>query len=365
MSIEQTAAANAATQSRCPADGVVPGGYARVSTILALAPLLGQFDVHLGDVLAVSGLPADQFDNPDHLIPFREGSRMLGLCADHTGCAHLGLLIGKHTPLESLGIVAELVLSAPDVRSGLRLMVRYFTLTDGGGLLTLSESEHHAEFGYALYEPGVVRAELLYDIGLAIAWNVLRKLCGARWTPDEVVFSRRTPIEPGPYRTFFKAPLRFDADRSVLVFNREWLDAPLATRDPVRLRSLEEQVREREMLTAGGLPAQVRRILRRQLLHGTHSMQLVADELALHRRTLDRRLQDDQVTFRALVDEVRFEVSRQLLETNMPVADIAQSLQYANPAAFTRAFRRWAGVTPQAWRSTHRSKPVATEADTQ
>ncbi len=102
----------------------MPGGYDRVASTLALQPLLREFGVDLAQVLAQSRLPAALFDHPDNLIPFRQGSRLLGLCVDLTGCAHLGLLIGRHTPLEALGIVADLVKASPDVRSALQLLSR-------------------------------------------------------------------------------------------------------------------------------------------------------------------------------------------------------------------------------------------------
>lgn len=331
-------------------NSVVPGGYDRVSSILALRPLLDEMDVKLDRVLADSGLPANQFDYPDNLIPFREGSRLLGMCADRSACEHLGLLIGMNTSLESLGILAELTQSAANIRGALKLMVRYLTLSDGGGLLTLTESEGFAIFGYAIYEPGVERTEIVYDIVLATTWNILRSLSGGQWLPVEVHFTRGSPADPDPYRKFFRAPLRFDTEHSALVFKREWLDLPLTTSDSARQQVLEKTAREIETRSTGDLSSHVRRILRRQLLGGNHSMQRVADELSVHRRTLDRRLRSDNMSFKWLVDQVRFEVSQQLLETNIPVSDIAQHLQYSNPAAYSRAFLRWSGVAPTEWR---------------
>lgn len=343
-------------QSTINTGSIVPGGHDRVSSILALRPLLGQFGVDLDTVLAESGLPANQFDNPENLIPFREGSRLLGMCVERTACAHLGLLIGKFTPLESLGMLADLAKSAKDVRDALLLMSRFLTLSDGGGLLTLSEDANLAMFSYAIYEPGVEHTEIVYDTTLATSWNILRALCGNRWVPHEVLFTRSRPADLRPYRNFFRAPLRFDTGQSAIVFKREWLGVPLATSDPAALRLLESKARDLESRSTADLLGQIRRILRRQLLSGASSMQLVADELAMHRRTLDRRLSEVQVRFQTLVDEVRFEVSRQLLETEMPIAVIAQSLQYANPGAYTRAFRRWSGTTPIQWRAASLSK---------
>lgn len=341
------------------ATGVVPGGYDRVASTMAVLPLLAQFEVGLDSLLAESGLPIGLFDHPDNLIPFREGTRLLGLCADRTGCPHFGLLIGDATPLEAFGIVGELMKSAADVRAALQLMCRFMTLTDGGGLLTLSETKQFASFSYMVYEPGVERSEVLGDNVLAASCNVLRSLCGRKWRPHEILFSRSPPADIQPYAKILKAPLRFDVEQSAVVFERAWLDAPLATADPARLRTLKAKARALEASETGDLVAQVRRVVRRQLLAGTCSMQSVAAELGMHRRTLDRRLQPFEVAFKTLSDEVRYEVSRQLLaDTAMPVIAIAQSLHYADPSAFTHAFRRWSGTTPTQWReSARRERP--------
>ncbi len=337
---------------------VVPGGYDRVASTLALQPLLREFGVDLQQLLAQSGLRADLFNNPDNLIPFRQGSRLLGLCVDRTGCAHLGLLIGRHTPLEALGIVAELVKAAPDVRTALKLLSRYLTLSDGGGLAALREDARFASYAYALYEPGVERAEVIYDIVLASIWNILRALCGSRWLPHEIHFMRRRPPDSRPYRSFLRAPLRFDCEQAAVVFDKSWLDVPLRSANPQRLKSLEAQARAIEAQATGELPAQVRRVLRRQLLSGGTSMRQVAAELAMHRRTLDRRLQLHGIAFQALSDEVRYEVARQLLsDTAMPIIAIAQSLHFADASVLTRAFRRWSGMTPSRWRAVSRSLP--------
>jgi AraC-like DNA-binding protein len=331
---------------------VVPTGYDRAASSLALKPLLEEFGVDLQQVLVESGLPLESFNHPDNLVPFRQGSRLLGLCADRTGCAHLGLLIGQQTPLESLGFVADLAKAAPDVRSALRLLARYLTLSDGAGLLDLNDDAHFASYQYALYEPGVERAEVVYDIVLATIWNIMRSLCGSRWLPHEIQFMRSRPADTRPYRSFLRAPLRFDCERSAVVFDRAWLDVPLQSADPQRLSSLTRQARAIEAQAAGDLPALVRRTLRRQLLSGRTSMHHVAAELAMHRRTLDRKLKPHAISYQALVDEVRYEVARQLLsDTTIPMTAIAQSLHFADASVFTRAFRRWSGMPPTRWRA--------------
>jgi AraC-like DNA-binding protein len=106
------------------------------------------------------------------------------------------------------------------------------------------------------------------------------------------------------------------------------------------------------------LGAEVRRALRHVLLDGQGSLDQVAQRFGMHRRTLNRRLRGCGLTFRALQEEARSDIARGLLrETDLPLGEIAAILGYAEPSVFTRAFRRWAGATPSAWRNEHLPKP--------
>ncbi|MGE3298553.1 MAG: helix-turn-helix transcriptional regulator [Porticoccaceae bacterium] len=77
----------------------------------------------------------------------------------------------------------------------------------------------------------------------------------------------------------------------------------------------------------------------------------IANALLINRRTLNRYLKSGGFTYRDVLEEVRFEVARQMLcYTDMEIGTIAQATQYADAANFTRAFRRWSGMTPSQWR---------------
>ena len=107
----------------------------------------------------------------------------------------------------------------------------------------------------------------------------------------------------------------------------------------------------------GDVPDQVRRVLRMASTMapmrpmGSTALHEVAAALSVHARTLGRRLNAAGTSFQALVDEDRFEQSRQLLENStVAVNEIAASLDYADASAFIRAFRRWTGMSPREFR---------------
>jgi AraC-like DNA-binding protein len=102
----------------------------------------------------------------------------------------------------------------------------------------------------------------------------------------------------------------------------------------------------------------LRRLLRTELLRGQCSVEDVAALCRIHRRTLSRRLRAEGTAFRQIADEVQFEIaSRLLCNPRITFGQIAATLGYSELSAFTRAFRRWSGQTPTAWRAAHLRSP--------
>ena len=109
----------------------------------------------------------------------------------------------------------------------------------------------------------------------------------------------------------------------------------------------------------------LRRVLRTELLRGTCSASNIARLFSMHRRTMSRHLRINGLAFRKVADEIRFEIACDLLEnTSMALSQVAAVLRYSEMSAFTRAFRRWSGQTPSAWRASHqrirKSRPART-----
>ena len=124
--------------------------------------------------------------------------------------------------------------------------------------------------------------------------------------------------------------------------------------NPLRQAMQEEQGKQ----TTGGLEYQVAGDIRRLLCPWLTSHRRSPDDMArllgMSRRTFDRRLKNRGITYKALANEIRFEVACRLLQdTEMSLSQIAAALGYSEASAFTRAFQGWSGQTPSAWRAAH------------
>jgi AraC-like DNA-binding protein len=339
-----------------------PRGHAqsRIGPLQAVPAVLEQHGVDPDEFFAQVGIAPMLFEDADNFVANVDVGRLLCACVERTGCRHFGLLVGQATSLASLGFLGTLARHAPDVGSALRAINRYLGLNNSVGVATLSEHGNMAMWSYAIYEPGLPGADQVYQCALALACNVLRELCGRQWVPQEVLLPCARPRDAQPFRCFFHAPVRFDADHASVVFARSWLAQPVRGANPARHRTLLQYAMAMEARIAEAMPDLVCRVLRRLMLNGSASMNEVAAAFSLHRRTLDRHLEAHGVSFRRLADRVRFAVAQQLLrDTDMPISEIASVLHYSNPGAFATAFRHWSGVTASEWRARARREPRA------
>lgn len=326
-------------------------GMSRISAMNAVPFVLESLRFDPVEVLGEVGLDARLFEDSNNLIADERVGPMLVHCAERTRHEDFSLRVGAQARLDVLGLIATLAASAPDVGSALHVLSRFLSLNDSASIVSVGAEGGFAWLNYAVYESGFEGTRPLYQMVSAVAFNVLRELGGPEWAPAEVRLPCRRPRDIRPYRDFFRAPIRFDADRMTISFARGWLDRPLHGADSALHAALLAQAEAFVVQSRAGLPNQVQRVVRNLLLESKGSIEAVAHEFSMHRRTLDRHLDATGSSFRELADGVRFQVARELLrDTQMSVGDIAASLHYGDASAFAHAFRRWSGRTPSQWR---------------
>jgi AraC-like DNA-binding protein len=304
-------------------------------------------------IVAEAGFDLAVFDDPDNVISYAARGRLFSRCVARTGCEHFGLLLGQQGRLSWLGLVGFLVQHSPDVETALRSLERYTHLHVRGGVTSFAVHGNLAMLSFDVALPHVQATDQTGDGAMAMFFNIMRTLCGPEWKPVEVRFAHRMPEDVGPFRRFFRAPLRFDAEQNSIVFSTDWLRHPLPDDDPELRRLLHKQIDAIEARYQDDFPEQVRSVLRTALLTGHAGADQVAALFSMHSRTLRRRLDECSTSFKRLVDEGRYAIAQQMLEDSArDVNEIAESLNYADASAFTRAFRRWSGgTTPAVWRA--------------
>ena len=308
------------------------------------------------DGTSIRRLPglADLTD-PDLRVPEASVETAWRLATTMTGDAAIGVHLAESLPRGALDLVEYAFRSSASLSAGLDRLARYGrVLSDrvaarmearGEGLLLLVR-----DAGSTALHPG--RA----DFALAVALKFAREGTGAGITPLQVCFAHPAPEDESEHRRFFRGSVRFGAGSNSMILSAVDAARPMQAADEalasIIRRRLDKLLGERDLHSPGPLSGRVRSMMVEHLGETTLTPERGARELAVSRRTLSRRLADEGTSFRNILDDVRREFACALLQDrSLSIADVAFFLEYSEPAAFNRSFRRWTGQSPRAFRS--------------
>ncbi|NUP13479.1 MAG: AraC family transcriptional regulator [Polyangiaceae bacterium] len=310
----------------------------------------------LEEILATVGLEPGDLVDPDRHLPASVMFTLWRVYMQRLEDPALPLHLATSFPRGRFGIVGQLMKCSTTVRHALEQNVRHGRLIAPHLSMALECSRptprvvlrHHA----AVEKLGGGGAT---EFMVALLFREVSDLLGAPLAVREVTFKHaaRSPAEP--YERFFGAPVRFGCDENGLELPGAELDRPLLTPTPEVVRYLEAHAaRLVEALPPVEAPIvqRVREILARALTQGPVDQGRVARLLGMGPRTLQRRLTEAGTTFNDLLDDMRRGSALRLLRSqDTTITDAAFMLGYSDVPSFYRAFKRWTGQTPQAWRS--------------
>lgn len=319
-----------------------------VGTVISAAQRAG---IDSALLLRTAGIPAGALERDRWPIDYI--TRLWRAAERLSGDPAFGLKAGAGVSPASISVVGFAMQSAATLREALGMVQKYQRLISDGGRFQLLGGDnatwvvYHPRQGELAFSPYQIEAVLAAVVTYA-NW-----VTGKALAPARVQLSQPQLANREDYRRVFGCPVEFDQAFSGLLVNNSVLDAPLPQADPRLARMHEEFTAAR--LAELGLDNASADALRQWLLAQTGPRVPrridAARALGISERTLARRLQQQGHTFEQLVDEVRKELALQAVASaERPLADIAQSLGFAEPSTFYRAFNRWTGMPPARWR---------------
>lgn len=303
-------------------------------------------------LLARAHLPAESLGDHESFLGYRSVITALELAASVTGHPDFGRQLALRQGLEILGPIGVAARTAATVGEALASISHYFSIYSPALSVSISvPGGRYARFEWAVVVNHPPPHPQAAELGVGVALQVFRLLAGAEVTPAEVSFRHQAVAQVKNYRDYFGCPVRFGQPTTGFLFKPRILEQRLAAdsgvHDVVR-DYLNSIVVPADRATLAG---PVRSLIQRMLSTGGLSIELVAEHLAMHPRTLQRQLAGEGTTFATLVEEVRTEeMLRYLHDTAMPLSHIAGLLGYSEQSVLTRSCQRWFGMSPSALR---------------
>ncbi len=247
-------------------------------------------------------------------------------------------------------LTAYIARSSGTLRQAIENSARFYVLADPAIEFRLFRTDERDAIGVSSTDGALLRHHRFQEFLVFGLLARLRTLAGADFHPHKLCFRHEVGTDPRVFEKFVDGPVEFGGDFNGIVFGKTTLDMPLANHDPDLVEYLSEL--GAAQLKKGGygmdsLRARIEKLIIERLPGHVLSADEVAVEIGLSRRTVTRQLGTENTSFREVVEDLRFDLAKTYLADGLSISEIAFYLGYGDHAAFSTAFRRWAGVSPR------------------
>lgn len=321
-------------------------GYTRSG---AFGPIADFVDLQGGSIERVFcsvDLPVALLDNPDLPLPLAEQFRVLEAAGREIGDPYIGASLGRMVNLEHLGAYGTWMCNAPTLANLIdrckRGIGRYLQTATRIQLRVL---ESGAQFSIEFLDSRTeswLQNELL---GISYLIDCVRQFAGRSWTPTLIRSTCTGTESAAALEKAFEAPVLCGAEVSSIQFDPGLLVA-------TNVRSRDAEIREEPILpTPTCYQEDVSALIAISLLEKQPKIDWVASRMEMSRRSLQRALEGDGHSFSTVLEGLLKDRAIDLLRHgDRSITDIGLTLGYSDTAHFTRAFRRWTGVSPSQFR---------------
>lgn len=330
---------------------------------LVLTALYMSFDeLEPEDVFAHAGVPAARLEDPDGMISSSDTCKLVQAAIELTGDPALGLHLGQEIGIEMLDMVGMMVSNSPYLRGALDIMTRYSPLISTLGRVTIIEDGDLVRVALTLDdELSVMDSPFYAEVCSAAFFGIFRRLLDG----DFVLRTLRSRHPAPPWQNEYsdvmgeEVTILFGAGEDSMEFDSTMLDLPMKRHSPGLYQYLRTQAAKRmaSLPQTDSTSASVQRLINELLGQQLIDLPLIAEEMGLNPRTLQRRLKEEDTSFKQLLDGCRHQMAReQLLLNEVSIDELAASLGFSEPANFYRAFKSWSGLTPNEFRRQYRGQ---------
>ncbi|MDF1822557.1 MAG: AraC family transcriptional regulator [Alcanivoracaceae bacterium] len=328
---------------------------ASVHYLQSLMQVMAELGLDGRAVLARAGLDTAELEHPDNRVPFDVLLRAWHLAIEESGDPVPGLLGARRFNPAIYGPLASIIVTSPSLGDVAAQLVRFQAIPEDAthADIELQGDEVVLRFDTGDYDPAYIRPVVEYELSeiLGIARFLTDPVHHPRLVFNAVSFRHAAPADVALYRELLGATPAFEQAYNEVRFDADLLGLACACPDPDLFQTLLERMEARHNDPDDSLPQRLKQFIVHALPRGVPRIRDAAEHLGMAVRTLQRRLDDEGVTFADSVDAVRHDLACKLMRRkDASITEAAYLLGFTDPSAFHKAFRRWTGQSPGEWR---------------
>lgn len=317
-----------------------------------LTRILDEAGIDSAAVLQQAGIDPALAEQPRARCPLGRVVAAWVRASEITDDPDLGLKAARfYRPTDFHGLAVSFLASS-DLGTALARVARYHAVVNTALSTRLVRSQDRIDLFCSTVDAGDRGRRMLEDARAAILVSLARDAVSGPLDPVAVDFTYAEPADRSALEAMLRCPLRFGAPEWRLSFRAEDAARPfqasnrdIAVGNDAILDGLVRSLRQ------GDIVSRVKLAMVEQLASGSPSEHSIARAVSMSARSLQRRLATEGTSFTELLATVRRELAeRYVQDPALPVTEISYMLGFADVSSFSRAFKRWTGLSPAAIR---------------
>lgn len=326
----------------------------RSRSLSPLIEIIRRFDLAPEEIVEPLGIDISRLAHPGYedRIDLQKAYALLEVVAEKTKCHFLGALLGSEEKLSLLGPIGLLMEHSPDVETALGVLIKNLRIQQNLADCRLEKYGHSAWLTFTPFE-GVDRegARHFAEAGIFTLAKFLQDIIGPDFRADKICFSHAAPGDISPYRRLAMAKVGFSEEENAIIFDKKYLKRQKTQSNEELSQALTNYLELLREEASNDLLARLDFIIQRQLRTGPCTLQLVADELQIHPRNLQRQLKLLGTSFSETLAAYRSRSAIEMLkDPDLQITQIAHRLGYSDATAFGQAFKKWFRKMPRDYR---------------
>ncbi|KEF30142.1 MAG: AraC family transcriptional regulator [Gammaproteobacteria bacterium] len=298
--------------------------------------------------------PAEQRDDQSFLV-FKHLNALLEDTSAELNDPAFGMMLANYQGLDILGPISVIARSSLTVGEAIQSIAGYLHLHAPALSMAFEPVDFDGTSAFRLAfnidSEGEAYRRQSRELTIANAVQVMKLLCGETFRPLAVDFPHTQIADQADYHAVYRCIARFERPVLGLYLPASIATLPLTSADHQTWQMAKQYLDSQQAPNAHSLSEDVTRLINTLLPTGQCSSGAIASHLAMHKRTLQRKLAEEGVTYEQLLNEERIRLARQyFMEPNLGLSQITGLLGYSEQSALSRACKEWFGVTPKTYR---------------
>ncbi|MBL7479479.1 AraC family transcriptional regulator [Legionella bononiensis] len=331
-------------------DRVIAANY-----LVNLEKCLEQFGVF--QFLSKIGIDSVRVHDPLAYLSMAEFKQVITSAYSLSNCPYLGLVFGQSLSIVNHGFLGYAAMSSPTLGTAIQTTLSY--LNTRTSLLSLelhqAANQKRAYIQIISLTEDPVISRFMTELAIIHFMKMRSFLINSSIPCPRIDINYAKPDYADFYEQVFQTEVVFDAQCSRVWIEAEELYAPINFADDVSYQLAKNQLQEiaKNLTSKEDLISKIKTIVLNHSLNHL-SMEEIASKLCMTSRTLRRHLQKLQVTYQELLDEVREQKAKTfLLNNGISITEVSFLLGFNDTSSFTKAFKRWTGLTPSEYKEQH------------